>query len=479
MILTSAVTAVASPAPKALNNSTIILLTFQQRDAVKMKLPKEIVGVLNRLDECGFEAYVVGGAVRDCIMGRACHDYDITTSALPEQIEKAFEERRVIETGIKHGTVTVLAGDYSVEITAYRCDGTYSDGRRPDSVSFTSSLEEDLKRRDFTVNAIAYNEKEGFKDFYGGMNDIKNSVIRCVGDAKERFCEDKLRILRVVRFSSCLGFDVEENTKKAVHEMCGQIECVSRERVLVELLKLLCGENVFECLDEYRDVFFEIIPELRAEDGFDQNNPNHCFALYEHTINCVKNTPPVPQVRLAALLHDIGKPETKTTDEYGVSHFKCHPDIGEKKAREILKRLKASGELTSSVCTLVKYHDVRFECDKKMIKRFLGKIGKDAFFELADIQLADVLSQSPEYSFRKEKLGLVRELATEICKNGESLCVADLKINGNDVINVCGVTGKAVGEILKNALNDVIDEKIDNNQETLMEYLRGFSKSKR
>lgn len=444
-----------------------------------MKLPKEIAGVLNRLNECGFEAYLVGGAVRDRIMGRECHDYDVTTSALPKQIEKAFEDCRVIETGIKHGTVTVQAGDYDVEITTYRCDGAYSDGRRPDSVRFTSSLEEDLKRRDFTVNAIAYNEKEGFKDFFGGMNDINNGVIRCVGNARERFCEDKLRILRAVRFSSCLCFEIEENTKKAVHEMCGQIDCVSRERVLVELLKLLCGENAFECLDGYRDVIFEIIPELRVENGFDQNNPNHCFTLYEHTINCVKNTPRVPQVRLAALLHDIGKPEAKTTDEYGVSHYKGHPDISEKKARGILKRLKASGELTSSVSTLVKYHDVRFECDKKMIRRFLGKLGKSAFFELADLQLADVLSQSPEYSFRKEKLECVRELATEICKNDEALCVADLKINGNDVMRVCGVTGKAVGEILKNTLDDVVDEKLDNEREVLLEHLRELFENKR
>ncbi len=442
-----------------------------------MKLPNEICGVLKRLDECGFEAYVVGGAVRDHIMGKECNDYDVTTSALPEQIKKAFEDHRVIETGIKHGTVTVLVGDHAVEITTYRCDGEYSDGRRPDSVTFTSSLKQDLERRDLTVNAVAYNEKNGFKDFFCGINDIKNGIIRCVGVPEKRFEEDKLRILRAVRFSSTLGFEIEENTKKAVHEMCGELSCVSRERVLVELLKLLCGKNAFECLDEYRDIIFEIIPELKVENGFDQNNPNHCHTLYEHTIRCVQNTPPVPRVRMAALLHDIGKPEAKTTDGYGVSHFKGHPDIGEKKAREILKRLKASGEFTDSVCTLIKYHDVRFENERKTIRRFAAKLGYDAFSELLDMQIADVLSQSPEYLFRAEKIERVRETANELRQSGEAMHVSDLRIDGNDVMRVCGVTGKTVGEILKTVLDEVLDDKLENERETLLTYIGTYRKA--
>lgn len=257
-----------------------------------MNIPKEIAEVLDRLNASGEEAYIVGGAVRDSVMGKQPHDYDIATSATPDRVKRIFSDKRIIETGIKHGTVTLLNGELSPEITTYRCDGIYTDGRHPDRVTFSDSLEADLQRRDLTVNALAYNEQSGLVDMFGGVNDIKNGIIRCVGEPGKRFTEDRLRVLRAIRFASRLGFELDKATAEAVHSFASELDELSRERVFSELCKLLCGKSCEKCLAEYKDVIFAVIPALEVQDGFDQNNPNHIYTLYEHTIKCVGSTPP-------------------------------------------------------------------------------------------------------------------------------------------------------------------------------------------
>lgn len=433
-------------------------------------VPEGIARILKRLDDNGYEAYIVGGAVRDSIMGRKVNDYDITTSAPAEETEKIFKDETVATLGKKFGTVTVLFdGNMSAEVTTFRAETGYADGRHPDSITYAETIEEDLARRDFTMNAIAYSEKTGYIDPYGGIGDINAKTIKCVGKPEKRFEEDRLRVLRAVRFSSQLNFTLSDETQAAVHEYSSKLGDLSSERVFSEICRLLCGDGVKRVLMQYRDVMTSAVPCLQRIDGYDQNNFNHCFELYEHTANCVSYVEPELHLRLAALLHDTGKPLKRTTDNEGVSHYKGHPDASEAIAFATLKSLKASNKLCDSVCKLVKYHDVRIKPERVRIKKLMAKYGEEFFFDLLKLQKADILSQNPKFYYRLENQNRVYDMASEIVKEGTALTVRDLKIDGGDIIALGVKPGKRVGEILSSLLDTVVSEKIRNDREMLLE----------
>lgn len=436
-----------------------------------MFLPDGIARIIKKLNDNGFEAYVVGGAVRDYIMGRKVNDYDITTSAKADETERIFKDDVVATMGKKFGTVTVVYdGKMSAEITTFRSETGYADGRHPDEVTYARTLQEDLARRDFTMNAVAYGVRSGFIDPFGGIEDINARCVKCVGEPDARFEEDRLRVLRAVRFSSQLDFHIDEQTEKAVFAYVDKLDGLSSERVFSEVCRLLCGEGAKRVLMDYRPVMTAVVPCLQRIDGYDQNNFNHCFELYEHTANCVSYVEPELHLRLAALLHDTGKPLCRTTDKDGVSHYRGHPDASEAIAYATLRALKASNKLCESVCKLVKYHDVRIKPERVRIKKLLSQLGEEFFFDLLKLQKADILSQNPKFYYRLENQNRVYDMACEIVKEGTALTVRDLKINGGDIVSLGVKPGKQVGKILNDALDMVVSEKLRNDREMLLEY---------
>ncbi|MBQ5565782.1 MAG: HD domain-containing protein, partial [Clostridia bacterium] len=331
-------------------------------------LPDEVKTAIEKISKNGFEAYIVGGCVRDSLLGKTPKDYDITTSASPQEVEKIFSDCRVIETGIKHGTVTVLINSMPLEITTFRIDSEYVDNRHPESVTFTKSLREDTARRDFTMNAIAYNNFTGICDFYGGETDIKNKIVRCVGNPDLRFNEDALRIMRAIRFSSVLGFEIEENTRSSIFKNKELLKNISSERIAAELVKLLCGKNAKKVLCEYIDILGVVMPELLPMKDFDQRNAHHIYDIWTHTAVAVENIEPAPILRLTALFHDIGKPECFFMKN-GQGHFYGHAAVSEKISDNILKRLKFDNTSRETITTLVKLHDIQIEETETAVKR--------------------------------------------------------------------------------------------------------------
>ena len=318
-----------------------------------LTIPEKVEFIINKLETAGFEAYAVGGCVRDSILGRKPDDWEITTSAKPEQVKALF--RRTVDTGLQHGTVTVMIDKEGFEVTTYRVDGEYEDGRHPKEVTFTASLEEDLKRRDFTINAMAYNTSSGLVDMFGGLEDIKKKIIRCVGNPLERFTEDALRIMRAVRFSAQLGFEIEKETKAALSVIAPNLKNVSAERIETELVKLLVSPHPDYLRTAWETgITKEFLPEFDACMNTEQNTPHHCWTVGEHTLHSLLNVPCDKVLRLTMLLHDIGKPKVKTTDENGRDHFKTHGSVGEKMAKEILRRLKFDNDTIRKVSHLVK-----------------------------------------------------------------------------------------------------------------------------
>lgn len=441
---------------------------------MQITLPKNVKKIIKTLEEAGYEAYAVGGCVRDSVMGREPNDWDITTSARPLETKALF--KRTVDTGLKHGTVTVLMDGEGYEVTTYRIDGEYEDGRHPKEVLFTSNLLEDLRRRDFTINAMAYNEKEGMVDAFDGMGDMERKVICCVGDAKERFTEDALRILRAVRFSAQLGFSIEEKTREAIMLLAGNLSKISAERIQAEMVKLLVSPHPEELRTAWETgITSVILPEFDVMMETGQNTPHHRYTVGEHTLCALTKVRADKVLRLAVLLHDIGKPEVRTVDEEGRDHFKGHPERSERIAGEILHRWRLDNDTLNKVKRLVRFHDLRPALNQKSIRRMIYKVGEDIFPMLLEVQRADILAQS-EYQ-REEKLRSLDEvnrIYREILAEKQCLSVKNLAVGGRDLIADGMKPGKEIGEMLAELLNLVLEEPEKNTKEFLIEYSRGL-----
>lgn len=437
----------------------------------KIFMPDYCKTLIKSLEEKGFEAYLVGGCVRDSVMGITPHDYDITTSATPDEMLECFSDFKVIETGVKHGTLTVVIDENQIEVTTFRIDGEYTDFRRPDSVSFSRDLEEDLSRRDFTINALAYNEKTGIVDMFGGLEDIKNEKIRCVGEPDKRFFEDALRILRALRFSSTLDFEIEKDTAKSILKNQELIKNIAVERVFVEFKKLLCGKRVEQVLLEFRDVFAQFIPEIKPCFDFEQKTKYHCYDVYTHIVKTVANIKADEKMRLTAFFHDIGKPQTFFTDENGVGHFYGHNKNSSHIAKQVLKRLKADNKTVEDVATNVYIHDREVYLTEKSVKRFLSKYSLQFFYDLLEIKKADALAHAKEYRDRTDYLQTLYDLSSKIINEKQCFNLKDLALNGYDLINL-GYSGKCVGASLEFLLGEVIDGKVQNEKESLIKHLK-------
>ena len=440
-----------------------------------IQLSPQVHTVLQRLESAGFEAFLVGGFVRDAIRGVPLNtDWDITTSALPDQVKSIFSDHRLIETGLQHGTVTVLVDAFPLEITTYRIDESYSDHRRPDSVRFTRSLEEDLARRDFTMNALAYHPSTGIVDPFSGQRDLANRLIRCVGDPDRRFREDGLRILRALRFSATLELEIEAETAAAIHRNKELLHHIAPERVQTELTKLLCGPNAGSVLHEYRDVFSVIIPEFAPMFDFEQHNLHHDKDIWFHTVSVVSAINPTPVLRWSALLHDIGKPPCFSFDENGIGHFYGHAAQSTILADAILTRLRFDNAGRERIVRLVRYHDLPISADIKQIKRLLNKHGVDATRELIELHRADTLGLAPSYWHRTTIFSQAEAMIVDLLRQDACFSLRDLAIRGTDVLAL-GLTGKEVGTALELCLNAVIDEQVPNEVESLITFLRQSS----
>ncbi len=439
-----------------------------------MILPEEVKKALSMLEDAGFEAYLVGGCVRDFLLGKMPRDFDITTNALPEETEEVFGGFQVIETGIKHGTVTVLINNMPLEMTTYRADGSYSDGRHPDEVHFTRRLEEDLARRDFTINAIAYNPKRGIVDRFGGRQDLSQKQIRTVGEAKKRFTEDALRIVRALRFSSELGFSMEEQTAAAAQTLRERLSKVSAERIYTELTKLLCGENVRNVLISYPEIPGVWLPELLPMVGFHQHNFHHIYTVWEHTAAVVEAIQPVPHLRWAALLHDCGKPGTFSMGADGVGHFYGHHKRSTALAEIILDRLKTDRDTRTRIITLIRYHDTPLEQEPKSVKRMLNKLGAELFFDLIKLQRADNMGQAPQFRDRQQKLDGIEAMALEILNSADCFSLKNLAVSGEDLIALGIPAGPTMGKILKLLLEAVIDGQLANEKPPLLRKAKEY-----
>lgn len=427
--------------------------------------------VLCRLEAAGYAAYLVGGCVRDTLLGDEPHDYDVTTSATPEEVEAVFVGERVIETGIKHGTVTVLLRGEPFEITTFRTDGEYLDSRHPESVTFSRNIEDDLSRRDFTMNSIAMDIRGALVDPYGGREDIARCVIKCTGEPERRFGEDALRIIRALRFSSVLGFEIDGATSDAIHKMRGRLSGISVERVFVEFKKLLCGADAVRVLTDYSDVVCEIIPEMAPAVGFEHRSRYHCYDVYTHILKSVEAIEPDPTLRLVMFLHDVGKPYVVTEEENGTRHFKGHADVSAKIAKDWLERMHADGETVRLVTLLCEIHDRPVVAEKRPVRRIISKYSYDVLLMLCKIKVADSVAHAEE--FREERVVTSREvvkIAEEIMRENDCVSLKDLAVRGDDLIAL-GYRGREIGEALDEVLELVIDEKLENDKDEIIEYL--------
>lgn len=438
----------------------------------KIKVPKGAKAIVMALRYDHHDAYVVGGCVRDSLLGIEPKDWDICTSATPSEILYSFHDKKVIETGIKHGTVTVVMDDGQYEVTTFRVDGDYSDNRHPDSVKFVESIYEDLSRRDFTINAMAYNSA-GLIDPFHGREDLERGVISCVGDPDARFEEDALRILRAMRFASVYGFTIDEKTSMSIHKNKDRLLNIAAERIQTELCKMLCGKGVLNVLLEYRDVMATIIPELKPCVGFNQNNKFHEYTVYDHIAHAVANYDATDVVvKVSLLLHDIGKPCCYTEDQNG-GHFYGHGTFSHDLAESVLTRLRFDNKTKHDILELVLYHDAIIEPTPKTIRRWLNKVGEKQFMRLLDIRMADILAHRKDtQESRIEKCGAIGMLASEIIEQNQCFKMKDLAIDGHDVMNLRGIKeGKEVGCILNEILDAVIAGTLENKRAELIEYL--------
>ena len=439
---------------------------------MKIQLPEKVNTIIQTLQEHGYEAYAVGGCVRDSLLGREPGDWDITTSASPDETKKLFA--RTVDTGIEHGTVTVLLGKEGFEVTTYRIDGKYEDSRHPTEVIFTRNLREDLLRRDFTINAMAYNDTEGIVDIFGGMDDLKRKIIRCVGNARERFGEDALRIMRGVRFAAQLGFSLEKETKEAMTELAPTLEKISAERIQTELVKLLVSDSPELIREAYHlGITAVILPEFDEMMRTGQETKYHRYDVGEHTVQAVCNVPPDKVLRLTMLLHDVAKPEMKTVDADGTAHFKGHDIRGEQKAKEILRRLKFDNDTIHKVTKLVRWHDYRMPAEKKNVRKAMSKISAELFPMYLLVKRADILAHS---MYRREEelenLSGLQKCYEEIVADHECVSLKQLAVTGTDLIGIGMKPGKQIGEVLNELLRIVLEYPEFNNKEHLLLFVQ-------
>ena len=437
-------------------------------------LPQAVQYALTALENAGFEAYLVGGCVRDRLMGRTPQDYDITTSALPEQTLQVFSHLHVIETGMKHGTVTVVCEGMPLEITTFRTDGSYSDSRRPDSVQFTRSLREDLARRDLTVNAMAMDRAGNITDPFGGADDIRAKLLRTVGDADTRYAEDALRILRTLRFASKLEFQIESATEAALLRGRKSLCRISAERIFSELTALLMGDGAGHVLAEYFPVISAALPELTPMYGMQQYNPYHIYDVWRHTAAVVDAAPKTPALRWAALLHDCEKPSCFHRDEKGIGHFYGHAQKSAKLADKILRRQKASNALREEVCALIDVHDDPMPLSDKVVRKRLSKLGEERFFRVLQLKEADARGQNPEkLQASLQHLEDLQKTANRLLQTEGVITVATLALNGTDLMAL-GLSGKAIGKAQQNLLARVLDGKLKNDREALLKAAKQY-----
>ena len=436
--------------------------------SIRISIPDKVSFIISKLEGAGYEAFAVGGCVRDTLLNRTPGDWDITTNASPNQVKEVFE--RTIDTGIEHGTVTVMLDKEGFEVTTYRIDGEYEDGRHPKSVEFTNNLIEDLKRRDFTINAMAYNERVGIVDAFSGREDLEHGIIRCVGCATERFSEDALRILRAIRFSAQLGFEIEEETKKAISIIAPNLLKVSKERIQVELVKLLVSPHPEKLLIGYETGVTKLIfPEFDNIMKQQQNNPYHCYTVGMHTIEMLKYIKPTKVLRLAALLHDIGKPLVHSINEQGMDYFYGHDTVGSKMAKTMLKGLRFGNDTIDKVTKLVLYHSYHFQADKKNIRKIINQIGDDLFPDLLELVTADTKAKSSyQQKERLEEIEKIKVLYKEIKDAGECVSLKQLAVTGKDLLDAGVSQGKQVGIMLNEMLQFVLEYPEENKKELLL-----------
>ena len=443
---------------------------------MQIQLPDKVHKIINTLEEAGYEAYAVGGCVRDSILGREPDDWDITTSAKPEEIKRLFP--RTIDTGIRHGTVTVMLDKEGFEVTTYRIDGDYEDSRHPKEVTFTANLAEDLKRRDFTINAMAYNESRGLVDLYGGLADMEAGIIRCVGDARERFTEDALRMMRAVRFSAQLGYRIDEKTREAIKALAPNLRKISAERIQTELVKLVVSPH-----PDYLRIAYEMCITAQVLPEFDlcmetpQNNPHHCYNVGEHILHSMLAVRADKVLSLGMLFHDIGKPQTMTVDEHGITHNRKHPVVGAEMTRKILRRLKFDNDTTDKVTKLVLYHDQEIGATQTGVRRAIHRMGENIFPLLFAVYRADISAQSDYKREEKlQKLSYIEGLYEEICRKGDAVNLKDLAITGADLIAQGMKPGREIGAVLQELLDIVLEDPTLNTPEQLLEISKKIVK---
>ncbi len=441
---------------------------MQETEKVGYTLPDPLKRVLKRIEEHGFEAYVVGGAVRDILLSKTPDDFDVTTSATPEELLEIFGESNWHPTGIRHGTVTIVEDGFPVEITTFRVDGDYTDSRHPDEVRFTRSLKEDVMRRDFTINAMALGEDGRIIDYCDGIADLKAGKIRTVGDPKKRFEEDALRILRGLRFSAELGFSIEEETSKEILRQKEALCHLSVERIWKEFSRLLCGAYCVPVLRKYFDVFTVFIPEIRPMKGFEQHNPHHIYDVWEHTLVSILSIRPELILRLTMLLHDIGKPACFEMDDEGVGHFRGHMKISAEMADVILHRLKVDTQTRETTILLIKAHDVAMmPVTLRMVRRRLAQYGEENLRRLLEVKRADTLAHSSQSAYRLKELQNFENLLDQAIQEKMCFSYADLEITGKDLIGLGIPAGPVIGKVKKQLLDEVIDGNLKNEKEAL------------
>ena len=437
-------------------------------EKLNISLPRAVEKAITCLENCGFQAYIVGGCVRNTLLELPVNDWDMTTSATPEEMKECFKSFRTIETGIQHGTLTVLIDGMPLEITTFRNDGEYLDNRHPVGVTFSRDIEEDLCRRDFTVNAMAYHPKRGLVDLFDGQADLTKKRISCVGDPEKRFYEDGLRILRALRFAAVLDFSIAPETADAVHTCRHLLKNIAAERIREEFCKLICGAGAVRILREYHDVIGVFLPELERCVDFAQNSKYHCYDVFEHTLHALELAPSELVTRLAVLLHDIGKPLCYTEDENG-GHFKGHGDAGVEIVKDVMKRLRFDNKTAARVTILVDYHDREIPATEKSVKRLMNKMSDEDISILMEVKRCDRLAHAKDYCELSDALIEIPRIVEKLREENACLSLKDLKVGGEDLIAMGIPKGKEIGRILNALLEQVLDGELPNERKALMD----------